>query len=111
MIPKEIIDDTYMEHCINAFGVSRELMSKAFNTLSGGEQKKLIISLTLAKKSDILLLDEPEVSLDLEGAKILNDLLAEERRLVFIISHDDVFDPVISGEIQVEGGTINVAGR
>ena len=57
-------------------------------TLSGGEQKRLVLELLLAGPEDVLLLDEPDNYLDVPGKVWLEDRLAETSKSVLFISHD-----------------------
>lgn len=59
-------------------------------TLSGGQKQRLVTASTLAMQGKILVFDEPLANLDLEGAKILLELLkklAGEGRAVLLIEH------------------------
>lgn len=58
-------------------------------TLSGGEQVKLQLVRMLLSKPDILLLDEPSNSLDLETLRWLETFIAESELPVVFISHDE----------------------
>jgi ATPase subunit of ABC transporter with duplicated ATPase domains len=57
-------------------------------TLSGGEQKRLVLELLLASPVDVLLLDEPDNYLDVPGKVWLEGRLAETSKSVLLISHD-----------------------
>jgi ATPase subunit of ABC transporter with duplicated ATPase domains len=57
-------------------------------TLSGGEQKRLVLELLLASPVDVLLLDEPDNYLDVPGKVWLENRLAETSKSVLLISHD-----------------------
>jgi ATPase subunit of ABC transporter with duplicated ATPase domains len=57
-------------------------------TLSGGEQKKLVLQDLLSSPAQVLLLDEPDNYLDVPGKEWLESRLAEARKTVFLISHD-----------------------
>jgi len=57
-------------------------------TLSGGEQKRLVLHSLLAGPADILLLDEPDNYLDVPSKRWLERRLAETRKTVLLISHD-----------------------
>ena len=108
LVPEGMLDQDKLQECILRFSVDKALMDRPINQLSGGEQKKLMISLTLAKKSDILLLDEPEVSLDHASILVLKELLCEENRLVLIVTHNPIFDEISKGAIFVKEGVVNV---
>ncbi len=106
LIPEKLVDREYLQICIRRFGLDWELLEKPLQKLSGGQQKKLLLSLALAKKCDILLLDEPEVSLDRAGSARLKALLEKEDRLVLLVTHSFLFDDIAEGEIRVKGGEV-----
>jgi ATPase subunit of ABC transporter with duplicated ATPase domains len=57
-------------------------------TLSGGERKRLVLSVLLASDADILLLDEPDNHLDIPARAWLEHELRASRKTVLMISHD-----------------------
>lgn len=61
---------------------------RAASSLSGGEQKRLVLEALFAGPDDLLLLDEPDNYLDVPGKRWLEDTLNASRKTVFFISHD-----------------------
>ena len=57
-------------------------------TLSGGEQKRLVLEALLRGPDEVLLLDEPDNYLDVPGKRWLEDRLKETRKTVLFVSHD-----------------------
>ncbi len=57
-------------------------------TLSGGEQKRLVLEALLRGQDDVLLLDEPDNYLDVPGKRWLEERLAETPKTVLLVSHD-----------------------
>lgn len=57
-------------------------------TLSGGEQKRLVLHFLLTSEADLLLLDEPDNYLDVPGKEWLEAELAATRKTVLLVSHD-----------------------
>ncbi|WP_049567440.1 ABC-F family ATP-binding cassette domain-containing protein [Streptomyces sp. SBT349] len=57
-------------------------------TLSGGEQKRLVLEALLRGADEVLLLDEPDNYLDVPGKRWLEDRLRETRKTVLFVSHD-----------------------
>ncbi|MDR6622287.1 ATP-binding cassette domain-containing protein [Sinomonas atrocyanea] len=72
-----------------ALGVPYErAQHRAAATLSGGEQKRLVLEALFAGPDDLLLLDEPDNYLDVPGKRWLEAKLNASRKTVFFISHD-----------------------
>jgi ABC transport system ATP-binding/permease protein len=72
--------------------------------LSGGERGRLMLAQTLAKPSNVLVLDEPTNDLDLETLDVLEGMIGEYAGTVLLISHDrDFLDRLVSSVIVPEG--------
>ncbi|MEU3704654.1 ATP-binding cassette domain-containing protein [Streptomyces anulatus] len=61
---------------------------RAVDSLSGGEQKRLVLEALLRGPDQVLLLDEPDNYLDVPGKRWLEDRLLETPKTVLYISHD-----------------------
>ena len=57
-------------------------------TLSGGEQKRLVLEALLRGPDEVLLLDEPDNYLDVPGKRWLEEQLRETPKTVLFVSHD-----------------------
>ncbi|GGS29712.1 ABC-F family ATP-binding cassette domain-containing protein [Actinokineospora fastidiosa] len=57
-------------------------------TLSGGEQKRLVLEALLRGGDGVLLLDEPDNYLDVPGKQCLEERLRETEKTVLFVSHD-----------------------
>ncbi|OIJ97464.1 ABC transporter [Streptomyces sp. MUSC 14] len=57
-------------------------------TLSGGEQKRLVLEALLRGTDEVLLLDEPDNYLDVPGKRWLEEQLRQTRKTVLFVSHD-----------------------
>jgi ATP-binding cassette subfamily F protein uup len=72
--------------------------------LSGGERGRLMLARSLAKPSNVLVLDEPTNDLDLETLDVLEEMLGDYAGTVLLISHDrDFLDRVVDTVIVPEG--------
>ncbi len=66
-------------------------LDKKLNTLSGGQQARVLLAYALIQKPDILLLDEPTNNLDANGIGHLITFLMGYEKTVVVISHDADF--------------------
>ncbi len=66
----------------------RRVEHRAAATLSGGEQKRLVLEALLRGQDDLLLLDEPDNYLDVPGKEWLEERLGATRKTVLYVSHD-----------------------
>lgn len=53
--------------------------NKPIRDLSGGQQQRTHLAQVLARKAEVLLLDEPTAGLDINGRKLVAELVAAER--------------------------------
>jgi ATPase subunit of ABC transporter with duplicated ATPase domains len=61
---------------------------RSVTTLSGGEQKRLVLEALLRGPDEVLLLDEPDNYLDVPGKEWLEQQLRDTRKTVLFVSHD-----------------------
>ncbi|MFD7612729.1 ABC-F family ATP-binding cassette domain-containing protein [Streptomyces sp. NPDC059828] len=82
--------ETVWDMCtMAALGVPYEQAQwRLVRTLSGGEQKRLVLEALLRGPDEVLLLDEPDNYLDVPGKRWLEERLAETRKTVLFVSHD-----------------------
>ena len=72
-----------------ALGVSYDRAKyRELRTLSGGEQKRLVLEFLLRGPDEVLLLDEPDNYLDVPGKIWLEDRIRESDKTILMISHD-----------------------
>lgn len=57
-------------------------------TMSGGEQKRLVLEALLRGTDEVLLLDEPDNYLDVPGKRWLEEQLRATKKTVLFVSHD-----------------------
>ncbi|WP_455361605.1 ATP-binding cassette domain-containing protein [Streptomyces sp. SYSU K21746] len=82
--------ETLWDICTTAaLGVPYEKAQwREVRTLSGGEQKRLVLEALLRGPDEVLLLDEPDNYLDVPGKRWLEERLKETRKTVLFVSHD-----------------------
>ena len=74
------------------------------SSLSGGERNRLLIAANFAKPSNLLVLDEPTNDLDMDTLDLLQEVLADYKGTILLVSHDrDFLDRVVSSSIVLEG--------
>ena len=82
--------ETLWDMCTTAaLGIPYEKAQfRELRTLSGGEQKRLVLEALLRGPDEVLLLDEPDNYLDVPGKRWLEERLKETRKTVLFVSHD-----------------------
>ncbi len=80
-------------------------------TLSGGEQKRLVLEALLRGPDEVLLLDEPDNFLDVPGKLWLEERLQESPKTVLFVSHDrelmnNTATRVVTVELGAAGNTV-----
>ncbi len=95
-----------------ALGVPYERAQwREVRTLSGGEQKRLVLEALLRGPDEVLLLDEPDNYLDVPGKRWLEEALQGSRKTVLYVSHDrELLARTATRVVTVEGGTSWVHG-
>ena len=72
-----------------ALGVAYDTCQwRSVRTLSGGEQKRLVLEALLRGPDEVLLLDEPDNYLDVPGKRWLEEQLKITTKTVLFVSHD-----------------------
>ena len=80
------------------------LIDAKVGTLSGGEQSRLLLAREFARKSNLLVLDEPTNDLDLETLDLLQEVIADYDGTVLIVSHDrDFLDRTVTVTLGLDG--------
>jgi ATPase subunit of ABC transporter with duplicated ATPase domains len=91
---------------IKALGVPFDRAKyRELRTLSGGEQKRLVLEYLLAGPDEVLLLDEPDNFLDVPGKIWLEQRIRESDKTILFISHDrELLDNTATRVVTVELG-------
>jgi ATP-binding cassette subfamily F protein uup len=80
------------------------LIDARVGTLSGGDQSRLLLAREFARKSNLLVLDEPTNDLDLETLDLLQEVIADYDGTVLIVSHDrDFLDRTVTVTLGLDG--------
>ena len=80
------------------------LVDARVGTLSGGERSRLLLAREFARRSNLLVLDEPTNDLDLETLDLLQEVIADYDGTVLIVSHDrDFLDRTVTITLGLDG--------
>jgi len=102
--------------CTAALGAAYdEVKWRRVETLSGGEQKRLVLEALLRGPDEVLLLDEPDNYLDVPGKTWLEERIASSAKTILLISHDRELlracaTTVVTVELGAAGNTTWVHG-
>ncbi len=75
---------------LHLLGLEEEVLYRPFNTLSNGEQTKVMLAILFSKDHHFLLIDEPTNHLDLEGREMVKEYLNQKKGFI-LVSHDRHF--------------------
>jgi len=105
----EVLWDTVV---VAALGVPFDRAKyRSVRSLSGGEQKRLVLEALLRGSEQVLLLDEPDNYLDVPGKRWLEERLADTDKAVLLVSHDrELLATSATQVITLEAGTTWVHG-
>ena len=92
-----------------------EVAERKVNTLSGGEQKKLVLRALFEGPEEVLLLDEPDNYLDVPSKRWLEEVIGATKKTVLFVSHDrelleNTANRIVTLEQGVNGNTAWVHG-
>lgn len=91
------VPDYEVKAILNKFKIPN--INQKIKELSGGQQKRIALAITLLKPCDLLLLDEPTNHLDNEMIEYLEKYLIKFNRALFMVTHDRYFLERITNKI------------
>jgi len=93
---------------LNLLNVDENLVYREFETLSKGEQTKILLAILFTREDGFLLIDEPTNHLDMYGRKIVSEYLKSKKGFL-LISHDrDFLDGCINHVISINRNSIDL---
>ena len=97
MMTLDVVEDIYPEYLhwqlareLNLLKVSEDILYRPFDSLSQGEQTKVMLAALFLKDNQFLLIDEPTNHLDLHARKIVSEYLRNKSGFI-LVSHDRSF--------------------
>lgn len=99
---------------LNLLETTDEVLYRPFDTLSGGEQTKVLLAALFLRENCFLLIDEPTNHLDMNARQVVSRYLNRKHGFI-LVSHDRVFldncvDHIISinkSDIQIQRGNFS----
>lgn len=111
----DVVDEIYPEYQywplsreMNLLQLDDEVLYRPFETLSNGEQTKLMLAVLFLKENNFLLIDEPTNHLDIQGRELVSRYLNSKRGFI-LVSHDRAFlDGCVDHILSINKASIEV---
>ena len=71
----------------------------AYDALSSGQKRRVLLAVALVVEPDVLLLDEPTNHLDVESIQAMEEILKKFRGALLLVSHDRAFIQSVASAI------------
>ena len=104
-----IIDSLKFKKMLSNFGIEHDIfMQKPLDKISGGELQRIMISMALVSKNNIIILDEPTSALDNKlGKKVFSSLRkVSTNKLLIIVTHDKALIENNDNVIKIENNML-----
>lgn len=93
----DVVEEIYPEYQywqlsreMNLLQLDEDVLYRPFETLSNGEQTKLMLAVLFLKENNFLLIDEPTNHLDIQGRALVSRYLNTKKGFI-LVSHDRAF--------------------
>src|SRR3954454_17871294 len=94
---------------LRALGLDGPALEMPTSELSGGQRKLVALAACLARRPDVLLLDEPEAHLDMARRERLGALLDDFAGAVVMVSHDrHLLDQAVTDIAELDRGVVRM---
>lgn len=99
--------DHKIKRVLAGLGFGEAAFKQPIESLSGGEQNRLMLARLLLAEPNLMVLDEPSNHLDIEATAWLEDFLLESSAAMIVVSHDRCFlDKVTNRSLELFRGTV-----
>lgn len=111
----DVVEDIYPDYQywqlsreMNLLQLDEEVLYRPFETLSNGEQTKLMLAVLFLKENNFLLIDEPTNHLDIQGRELVSRYLNSKKGFI-LVSHDRAFlDGCVDHILSINKASIDV---
>lgn len=104
--------DNTINYVVGGLKINPQLLSRNYDSLSGGEKTLVHFARILLDNPDLLLLDEPTNHLDIERIEWLENYIKRFKGGVILVSHDRYFlDKIATKIIDLEDNGIEYVGN
>ncbi len=111
----DVVEEIYPEYQywqlareMNALQLREDILYRPFETLSNGEQTKLMLAVLFLQENNFLLIDEPTNHLDMPGREIVSRYLNSKKGFI-LVSHDRAFlDGCVDHILSINKASIEV---
>jgi ATP-binding cassette subfamily F protein 3 len=101
--------ESRVKETLSWLGLDEPFWSAEASLLSGGQKKLVLLAKLLVQRPRLLLLDEPDNHLDLQGKRNLERVINAYLGTVIIISHDRyLLDEVATHVAELDGGRLTL---
>ncbi|MEO7060510.1 MAG: metal ABC transporter ATP-binding protein [Lapillicoccus sp.] len=106
-------DQAVIDRALEVVGLADRAATDV-STLSGGQQRRVLIARALASQPDVLIMDEPTAGVDTASqhvlAEVLGRLAAEGVTMVMVTHEMDAFVDVVTRVIVIDDGRVTFDG-
>ncbi|WP_424943602.1 ATP-binding cassette domain-containing protein [Aliiroseovarius crassostreae] len=102
-------DPAKMDKIAGEMGIDlKEIASRPFYRLSGGQKQKVLVTIALARPADLLIFDEPAANLDPAARAVFIDLLADRKDASMLIASHRLEEvaPLVNRVIELDRGQV-----
>lgn len=105
------VDEDLVDEAMARTGVS-DLAARPLAELSGGQQRRTYLAQVLARRADLLVLDEPTAGIDAGGREVYEQAVAEERArgATVVVATHDIGDAQRADVVVLLAGRVVAAG-
>jgi ABC-type Mn2+/Zn2+ transport system ATPase subunit len=104
-------DERLVDESMARMGVA-DLADRSLRDLSGGQQQRIYLAQVLARRGDLLVLDEPTAGIDAAGAERYAAVVAEEgeRGAAVVVATHDIADAARADDVLLLAGRVVAHG-